>query len=432
MNARQTAAAALLAVEQEGSYSNLVLEPWFRRENLSPQDRAFCSALFYGVLEQRITLDWVLDRYSRTPVRKLEPEIRAALRLGALQLTAFSSVPAAAAVSESVEVVRALGKGKTAGLVNGVLRAMLRGNCAAPPPKDKLTALSVAYSVPAPLIQLWRRSYGHDTALEILGGTRGPAPIFARVNTVKITTAALRERLGPEGTASELIPGVKDALRLVDPGAVGESPAFREGLFHIQDISSQLCTAALEARPGMEVLDLCAAPGGKTFTLAQRMGDRGRVLARELYPQRLELVAEGAARLGLSSVETQPGDALVLDPGLVERFDRVLCDVPCSGLGTLRRKPEIRYKPLDSLDGLPDMQYNILWNASHYLKRGGRMVYSTCTLNPAENEEVVERFLAKEPDYGLAEPLKSWVHGRGGLDCDGFFTAVLVRKGGSG
>lgn len=131
-------------------------------------------------------------------------------------------------------------------------------------------------------------------------------------------------------------------------------------------------------------------------------------------------------------METQPGDALVLDPGLVERFDRVLCDVPCSGLGTLRRKPEIRYKPLDSLDGLPDMQYNILWNASHYLKRGGRMVYSTCTLNPAENEEVVERFLAKERDYGLAEPLKSWVHGRDGLDCDGFFTAVLVRKGGSG
>ena len=275
MNARQTAAAALLAVEQEGSYSNLVLEPWFRRENLSPQDRAFCSALFYGVLERRITLDWVLDRYSRTPVRKLEPEIRAALRLGALQLTAFSSVPAAAAVSESVEVVRALGKGKAAGLVNGVLRAMLRGNCAAPPPKDKLTALSVAYSVPAPLIQLWRRSYGHDTALEILGGTRGPAPIFARVNTVKITTAALRERLASEGTASELIPGVKDALRLVDPGAVGESPAFREGLFHIQDISSQLCTAALEARPGMEVLDLCAAPGGKTFTLAQGWGTGG-------------------------------------------------------------------------------------------------------------------------------------------------------------
>ena len=430
MNARQTAAAALLAVEREGSYSNLVLEPWFRREGLSPQDRAFCSALFYGVLERQIALDWVLDRYSRTPARKLEPEVRAALRLGALQLTGFPSVPAAAAVSESVETVKALGKGKAAGLVNGVLRAMVRGNCAAPPPKDRLTALSVEYSVPAPLIQLWRKSYGHDTALEILGGTRGPAPVFARVNTVRTTPEALRERLAAEGVAGEPVPGVAGALRLVDPGPVGEIPAFREGLFHIQDISSQLCAAALDPKPGMEVLDLCAAPGGKTFTLAQRMEDRGRVLARELYPRRLELVAEGAARLGLNSVITQAGDALVLDPGLEGRFDRVLCDVPCSGLGTLRRKPEIRYKPLDSLDGLPDMQYNILWNASHYLKKGGRMVYSTCTLNPAENEAVVERLLARRRDYILTEPPKTWIHGRDGLDCDGFFTAVLVRKEG--
>lgn len=428
MNARQTAAAALLAVEQEGSYSNLVLEPWFRREGLSPQDRAFCSALFYGVLERQIALDWVLDRYSRTPVRKLEPEVRAALRLGALQLTGFPSVPAAAAVSESVEIVKKLGKGKAAGLVNGVLRAMVRGSCAAPPPKDKLTALSVEYSVPAPLIQLWRKSYGHEAALEILGGTRGPAPVFARVNTTRTTPEALRERLAAEGIASEPVPGVAGALRLANPGPVGEIPAFREGLFHIQDISSQLCCAALDPRPGMEVLDLCAAPGGKTFTLAQRMEDRGRVLARELYPQRLELVAEGAARLKLNSIVTQAGDALVLDPGLEGRFDRVLCDVPCSGLGTLRRKPEIRYKPLDSLDGLPDMQYNILWNASHYLKRGGRMVYSTCTLNPAENEAVVERFLAKRRDYILAKPPKTWIHGRDGLDCDGFFTAVLARK----
>lgn len=432
MNARQTAAAALLAVEREGSYSNLVLEPWFRREGLSPQDRAFCSALFYGVLERRIALDWVLDRYSRAPVRELEPEVRAALRLGALQLTGFPSVPPSAAVSESVETVKALGKGRAAGLVNGVLRAMVRKNCAAPPPKDRLTALSVEYSVPAPLIQMWRKSYGHDTALEILGGTGGPAPVFARVNTVRTTAEALRERLAAEGIAGEEVPGVAGALRLLDPGPVGEIPAFREGLFHIQDISSQLCVAALDPRPGMEVLDLCAAPGGKTFTLAQRMEDRGRVLARELHPHRLALVAEGAARLGLSSVETQAGDALVLDPGLEGRFDRVLCDVPCSGLGTLRRKPEIRYKPLDSLDGLPDMQYNILWNASHYLKKGGRMVYSTCTLNPAENEAVVERFLARRRDYALAEPPKTWIHGRDGLDCDGFFTAVLARKEGDG
>ena len=430
MDSRQIAAAALMDVERDGSYSNLVLEPYFRRGDLPRRDRAFCSALFYGVLERRITLDWTLSHYSRVPVLKMDPAVRAALRLGAYQLMYMPSVPPAAAVGQSVETARALGAGKAAGFVNGVLRSMSREGCRCPAPKDRLGALSVEYSVPGPLIQLWRRGYGHETALEILEGTRGPAPVFARVNTQRTAPAALRERLREEGVASEEVPGVPGALRLLDPGPVGELAAFREGLFHIQDISSQLCAAALDPRPGMEVLDLCAAPGGKTFTLAQLMGDQGRLLARDLYPQRLRLVEEGAARLGLASVETCPGDAREPDPALLGRFDRVLCDVVCSGFGTLRRKPEIRYKPLDSLDGLPDVQYNILDTASCYLKPGGRLVYSTCTLNPRENEGVVERFLAAHPEYRTAAPPKTYIRGREGLDCDGFFVAALERKEG--
>ena len=430
MDSRQIAAAALMDVERDGSYSNLVLEPYFRRGDLPRRDRAFCSALFYGVLERRITLDWTLSHYSRVPVLKMDPAVRAALRLGAYQLMYMPSVPPAAAVGQSVETARALGAGKAAGFVNGVLRSMSREGCRCPAPKDRLGALSVEYSVPGPLIQLWRRGYGHETALEILEGTRGPAPVFARVNTQRTAPAALRERLREEGVASEEVPGVPGALRLVDPGPVGELAAFREGLFHIQDISSQLCAAALDPRPGMEVLDLCAAPGGKTFTLAELMGDQGRLLARDLYPQRLRLVEEGAARLGLASVETSPGDAREPDPALAGRFDRVLCDVVCSGFGTLRRKPEIRYKPLDSLDGLPDVQYNILDTASCYLKPGGRLVYSTCTLNPQENEGVVERFLAAHPEYRTAAPPKTYIRGREGLDCDGFFVAALERKEG--
>lgn len=428
MNARQTAAAALLDIEQKGSYSNLVLDPRLRGETLSPRDRAFATALFYGVLERKITLDWVIAHYSRTPPAKLEPEVLTALRLGTLQLMDFPAVPPSAAVSESVEVVRALGKGKAAGLVNGVLRAMARQSCEAPPPKDKLTALSAEYSVPAPLIQRWRKSYGHDTALEILRGSRGPAPTFLRVNTVKTTPAALRERLEQDGLGSREVPGVKNALELLTPAAIGELPAFREGLFHVQDISSQLCAAALDPRPGMAVLDLCAAPGGKTFTLAELMEDRGRVVARDLYPHRVKLVEEGAARLGLRSVTAQVRDALEPDPSARGEFDRVLCDVVCSGFGTLRRKPEIRYKPLDSLDGLPEIQYNILGNASHYLKPGGRLVYSTCTLSLEENDRVVERFLRERPEFFAPCPPKTYIHGRDGLDCDGFFVAVLERK----
>ena len=425
---RQIAAAALLDVERDGSYSNLALEPYFRREELPRRERAFCAALFYGVLERRITLDWALSHYSRVPLRKMDPPVRTVLRLGACQLMYMPSVPRPAAVDESVALARALGCGKAAGFVNGVLRSMERKDCAYPAPKDKLGALSVEYSVPGPLIQLWRKGYGHETALEILEGTRGPAPLFARVNTVRTTPAALRERLAAEGAEAEEVPGVPGALRLEAQGPVGELPSFREGLFHIQDISSQLCCAALDPRPGMEVLDLCAAPGGKTFTLAQRMEDRGHILARDLYPHRLRLVEEGAARLGLSSVEARPGDALEPDPALSGRFDRVLCDVVCSGFGTLRRKPEIRYKPLDSLDGLPDVQYNILCNAAGYLREGGRLLYSTCTLNPAENEGVVERFLAAHPEFGTPEPPRTFIRGRDGLDCDGFFAAVLTRK----
>ena len=428
MDPRQIAATALLEMEREGSYSNLVLEPYFEREKLSPRDRAAATALFYGVLERRITLDWALSGYSRTPIPRLEPEVRAALRLGAWQLLYSPGTPAHAAVSESVQLVKKLGKSRAAGLVNGILRAMVRSGCSCPTPKDRLTALSVEYSVPAPLIQRWRRAYGHQTALEILEGTQGPAPTFVRVNTVRSDLPTLQKRLEGEGVQTRQVPGVEDALELVGPGRFAQLPSFREGLFHVQDISSQLCAAALDPKPGMAVLDLCAAPGGKSFTIAQRMENKGRVLARDLHPGRLALVEEGASRLGLSIIETAPGDAQVPDPRLAGQFDRVLCDVVCSGLGTLRRKPEIRYKPLESLDGLPQIQYNILENSFQYLRAGGRLVYSTCTLDPAENEEVVGRLLENHPEIIAAAPPRTLIHGRDGLDCDGFFIAVLVRK----
>lgn len=425
MDPRQIAAAALLEMERKDSYSNLVLEPYFEREKLSPRDRAFAAALFYGVLERQITLDWALGGCCRMPVSRLEPEVRTALRLGVWQLLYSPGTPARAAVSESVQLVKKLGKLQAAGLVNGVLRAMVRAGCSYPVPKDKLTALSVEYSVPAPLIQRWRKSYGHQTTLEILEGTRGPAPTFVRVNTVKTTLPALQKRLEEEKIKTRTVPGVENALELIEPGRFMELASFQEGLYHVQDISSQLCVAALDPKPGMTLLDLCAAPGGKSFTAAQRMENTGRILARDLHPGRLKLVEEGAARLGLSIIETAPGDASKQEPELVGQFDRVLCDVVCSGLGTLRRKPEIRHKPLSSLDGLPQIQYNILENAFQYLRTGGRLVYSTCTLNPAENEQVVERLLKNHPEIIAAEPPRTFICGRDGLDCDGFFIAVL-------
>lgn len=423
-SARLTAARGLMEVFGSGGYSNIVLDHKLEQEDLSPQDRSFCAALFYGVIEQALALDYAIGKYSSIPVKKLSPGVLAALRCGFYQLLHMPSVPPSAAVNETVTITRQLGERRAAGFVNGVLRSFLRAGMAVPEPKDKLTALSVAYSIPAPLIQYWRKSYGQEMTLRILEGSRGPAPIFARVNTCRTTAAELTELLAGQGVQAEEA-GVKDALRLTAPGSITRLPAFQEGLFHIQDLSSQLCAAAADPRPGMRVLDVCAAPGGKSFTMAQLMENQGELVCCDLHPHRVRLIEEGAARLGLNILRPMVQDATQYNP---ERgsFDRVLCDVVCSGYGILRRKPEIRYKPLETLDGIWLVQYNILETSAKYCKEGGRLVYSTCTLNPQENQQVVQRFLDAHREFRLVEPMTTLVKGE--LDCDGFFYAVLERK----
>ena len=255
-------------------------------------------------------------------------------------------------------------------------------------------------------------------------GCQTPAPLFIRVNTCKTTAAALQARLVEDGITAEETT-VEHALRLIDAGDVTRLEAFREGLFHVQDLSSQKCAAALGVQAGHRVLDVCSAPGGKSFTLAEMMDDTGSLLAMDLYPNRLRLVEDGAARLGLHCIKTQARDAQIYDNSLGV-FDRILCDVVCSGYGVIRRKPEIRYKDPVEAAALPQMQLAILTASSRSLSCGGRLVYSTCTLNPAENEGVVERFLRENTDYALCgEPVTCLPEQNGG---DGFFYAVVERR----
>ncbi len=430
---RQIAAEALLRVETSKGYSNIVLDRLLQPDGTAARERAFASALFYGVLEKKITLDYVIGRYSSLPVEKMDPLVRQLLRMAVYQIVYMDSVPAPAAVHESVELAKGLGKGRASGFVNGVLRSFLRGGGEIhlpEPADDPIKWLSLTYSVPQRLIQLWKKQYPQEDLETLLQGMTSRAPLFARVNTCRVSAQVLCARLREEQVDAELFPGWENCLLLRHTGSLEAVKAFQEGLFHIQDLSSQICASALDVRPGMRVLDCCAAPGGKTFTLAQRMEDEGEIVATDLYPQKVKIIRAEAQRLGLGCIRASSADASVYSVSL-GRFDRVLCDAPCSGLGIIRRKPEIRYKNLDTLRDLPAVQYKILQSAAQYVKEGGRLIYSTCTLNRRENDEITQRFLKEHPDFSAAhlpEEVSRF------LGADGLSSATLMphRNGSDG
>lgn len=435
MTARELCARCLIKMDTREGYSNLVLDAALKDCGLAPRDRAFASLLFYGVLERRITLDACLAPLCRQKLKKLAPAVRAVLETAAYELL-YTQTPPAAAVSQAVDTVRALGQPRAAGLVNGVLRAFLRSGCRVPVPASPQSArLSVENSVAEPLARLLVKAYGTAAAEQFLRGSSGAAPIFLRANPTRTTAAQLHERLAAEGVAAEGVEDISGCLRLSGStgGDLRRLPAFEAGLFHVQDAASQLCVLALDPRPGQTMLDVCAAPGGKSLTAAGLMAGQGRIVALDLHPQRADLVARGAARLGFGCVEAAAADATRL-PARLGQFDRILCDVPCSGIGVLRRKPEIRYKDPADFAELPALQLKILESAAAHAAPGCRMVYSTCTLNPAENERVAETFLAVHPEWqpaALPAPLGEGWHTtlmNTRWECDGFFIAVMEKQ----
>ena len=433
--ARQIAVEALGKVNRSKGYSNIVIDKALEESGLDLRDAAFATALFYGVLERMLTLDHCIGGFSKTPVEKLTPQVREILRISLYQMLYMDSVPDSAAVNEAVNLTRAMGKASASGFVNGVLRAFLRSGKRVPRMAgSRAEQLSIQYSCPAWLVQLWLDSYGEENAKGILETSLGRPPVYIRVNTLKTTAEQLTARLEEEGAVVRPDEEEENCLKVSGTGDVTSLAAFEEGLFHVQDKSSQLCTKALDVRPGMRVLDLCAAPGGKTFTIAQRMKGEGEILAMDLYRARASLIAQGAQRLGIGCITAKEGDASRFNSKLGE-FDRVLCDAPCSGLGIIRRKPEIKYKNPEELQEIPEIQNKILSNAANYVKEGGILVYSTCTLNPQENEQVVEKFLQEHPQFRpcrLPQSLGSsghmvtlLPHERG---TDGFFIASMQRS----
>ncbi len=434
--ARQTAFEILNKIERDKSYSNLTLDSFLCSANLSGADNALVSALVYGVLERSISLDYCLSRHLKQPLKKLKPQVLTALRLGTYQLLFMDKIPVSAAVNESVTLVKKNGCAFASGLTNAVLRAVSNEGFVLPDETQKLKYYSVKYSFPENLVVLWIDSYGEENAVGIMSSCAGRPPLTIRVNTLKTSQEELTALLKKDGVTAEEST-VVNALNLEKSGSIEKLSSFEDGFFHVQDAASQLCAKALEAKPDETVLDLCSAPGGKAFTCAQYMENRGRILACDIHSHRLALIKEGANRLGINIIDVLRSDASAFNKDMPQ-FDKVLCDVPCSGLGIVRRKPEIRHKSLEEISALPELQFTILSNAARYLKKGGRLVYSTCSLNPAENERVCERFLKDNKDFTIKDisDITDNVYTNNGMitlmphnnSTDGFFIAVFERS----
>lgn len=399
MSARY-AAYKLIEKVETGGYSNIALGGMFSKsDSLSDRDKAFAARLFYGVTERKLTLEHIIGAYVSKPLQKLDRQVRITLMMGVYQIMYMDNVPDSAAVNESVSLVKKLGKASASGMVNAVLRSIIRDGKKIPPVKgDKYDKMAVEYSCPAELIRRICKGYGEENTVSLLEASLLPSVMVLRTNVLKTSSEELIASLKSRGISAQASEFEENAVICDDLRDVERDPDFIAGNYHVQDYSSQLCCKAVSPRKGETVIDICAAPGGKTFTMAEMMGDEGRIFACELHEKRTGLIVKGAERLGISCIEAVTNDARVYNEKLPVA-DRVLCDVPCSGYGVIRGKPEIRYKPLSEAQRLPEIQLDILRTACRYVKDGGLLVYSTCTVNIEENECVIEKFLAENSDF---------------------------------
>ena len=380
-----------------GSYSNLQLDSGLKASDLDDRGKKLCSAVYYGVIERRLTLDHIIGGLSSRPIAKLDSIILNILRCGIYQIMYMDSVPDNAAVNESVALAKKFRKTSASGMVNAVLRNFIRSGKEIKLPKNSAEAMSVKYSAPAELVKSLTDDYGAEKAEEFLKNSLEKSVTYLRLNALLCNEKEFYEALG--GIKAEKL---RECCYTVESGDLTATEAFRKGYFHVQGLASQFCCEALAPTEQDRVLDICAAPGGKTFTMAELMNGKGEIYAFDLHEKRAELIRRGAERLGLTNIKAAAGDATVFDPDL-PKFTKILCDVPCSGLGVIGSKPEIKYKNISDFAGLPDIQYKIVCNALNYLEEGGTLVYSTCTVRKAENEEVCERLLREHPELEAVE-----------------------------
>lgn len=437
--ARKAAVGALIKVHG-GGWSNLSLKNVLAAPSLSLRDRAFAAALFYGTAERLVTLDYLIAPLLKKPLERLDVEVRAVLETGLYQML-YMHVPPRAAVDEAVKLTRGFGKSSAAGFVNAVLRRLEDPAPPKGPFADETERVSVLYSVSPAVARALMAALPGEYEAYLAASFRAPR-LCLRTNTFKTTTDKLEAALRQKGADVQRSDGLKDCLYVDLPGGVAGEGLFEEGLYQVQGEASQYAVACLAPRHGERVLDLCAAPGGKSAMAAMLMGASpgerpgAGVWACDVRENRVELMARGMKRMGLGGVRVLQNDASKANAALAG-FDRVLCDAPCSGLGVLGKKPDLRYGDGGNWRQLEKLQAQILQNAAAATKRGGRLVYATCTIRREENENIVRGFLAQNEDFALVVPPKApegavvrdnmmtILPQKTGLD--GFFVATLER-----
>ena len=436
MGARETALNVLIACRKDGAWSNSVLKSYTLRDGLDRREAALASRLCYGVLQNRGMLDFYLKQLLTGKIKDLHPVVHDILHLGLYQLFQMDKIPESAAVNESVTLAKKYcRKQKFApGLVNAVLRGAIRQ-------KDTLkqpSKLEDRYSHPEKLVKLLRSNVG-DKLETMLQANNAAPDMVVQVNTLRTTTQELAKRLEEEGVSVRNHPWMKDCLILADTGRLEQLPAFQEGLLYVQDAAAKLSVLCAQLPENAQVLDCCAAPGGKSFAAAIAMGGTGHITSCDVHEHKIALISGGAKRLGFDNITAGVQDAAIFREEWLGKMDAVIADVPCSGYGIIRKKPDIRFKDPDTMLELPELQLSILKNQSRYVKPGGVLLYSTCTLLKRENEEIVEAFLKENREFTrekltLPEIFPENTDGMltlvpGEYDTDGFFICRMRRNG---
>lgn len=424
-NPRELGYEAINNVINQGGYSNIAINKILRKSDLDNKNRGFFTELVYGTIENKLYLDYIIQKYSNQKISELSKEVLIILEMGIYQIREMNSVTDFAAVDESVKLCKKIYP-RGSGFVNAILRSVLRDPKAFDIDiKDNIERMSVEYSISRDIAQLLLTQYGQEITEDIMYGFSQKPQIYIRANRIKTTAGELKMLLEEEGVGVELVPENEDALAVKNLKNIENNQYYKEGFFTVQDISSMNCVKELNPKEGDYILDICACPGGKTTYMAELINNNGKIDAMDISENKLELVKNTCRRLGLGIVKTEVNDATKYNSQMADKYDKVLVDAPCSGLGIIRRKPEIRYKTEKDITSIYRVQEKILQNASKYLKTGGTLIYSTCTINKDENQKITDKFLNENKNYKRIQD--DIIMLPGDNEVDGFYICKMER-----
>lgn len=424
-NPRELGYEAINNVINQGGYSNIAINKILRKSDLDNKNRGFFTELVYGTIENKLYLDYIIQKYSNQKISELSKEVLIILEMGIYQIREMNSVTDFAAVDESVKLCKKIYP-RGSGFVNAILRSVLRDPKAFDIDiKDNIERMSVEYSISRDIAQLLLTQYGQEITEDIMYGFSQKPQIYIRANRIKTTAGELKMLLEEEGVGVELVPENQDALAVKNLKNIENNQYYKEGFFTVQDISSMNCVKELNPKEGDYILDICACPGGKTTYMAELINNNGKIDAMDISENKLELVKNTCRRLGLGIVKTEVNDATKYNSQMADKYDKVLVDAPCSGLGIIRRKPEIRYKTEKDITSIYRVQEKILQNASKYLKTGGTLIYSTCTINKDENQKITDKFLNENKNYKRIQD--DIIMLPGDNEVDGFYICKMER-----